>query len=277
MSHHPSEPSFAADEEPSPTLAGALAGLALTEAEREEILRGIAADVRGLAVYGSRARGDHVSSSDFDLLQLSRVPHGTFKAGRASVSCYTEAQLLSASHTLFGTHLIRDARVLYDPDGVLTGSLRALQPADPEELLERVARYSTILGVSPAERADKLTGIVRLARYLTRTAVYAEAMKQGAPCFSVRELATRFREPRLATLLASDPEITGPPTEDTLDQLERRLEACIGPLRANPNDTLHATALANWESDRLLATMAIRASGDVSEDFDYSDLPKIML
>lgn len=262
---------------PSRTLAEALDRLDLTGREREEIHRGVAADMRGLAVYGSRARGDYVSTSDFDLLQLSRHPHGTFKAGRASVSCYTEAQLLSASRTLFGTHLIRDACVLFDPEGVLMRTLRALEPADPDDLLERVARYSIILGVSQAERATRLTGIVRLARYLTRTAVYAQAMKRGEPCFSVRELAARLDEPRLETLLASAPEITGPPTEVVLHELERRLEACIGPLKENPHGTLHATAVAFWDSDRLLATMAIRAAGEVSEDFDYSDLPKIML
>jgi len=259
------------------TLAGALAAAGLDQDEINEITVEIVKDTLGLAIYGSRARGDFVLTSDFDILQLSVARHGTFKTTRASVSAYTREQILSASRTLFGTHLIRDARVLYDPTGTLTELLGSLEPADPEELIERVRRYSKVLDVSDGEKTNKLEGLVRLARYLVRTAIYAEAMKAGKPCFSVRELAARFDEPRLATLLASNPEITGPPSQEVLAELYARLHLCIGDLPQNSCDTLLSTAVAHWESDRLLATMAIRASGETSEDFDYSDLPKIML
>lgn len=259
------------------TLASALASTGLATKEIDEISGHVADDTIGLAIYGSRARGDAVPTSDFDLLQLATHPHGTLKVGRASVSAYTPEQLRSASRTLFGTHLIRDARVLYDPAGVLASVLRSLEPADPCELLARVRRYSVILDVSSGELVSKLEGLVRLARYLVRTAIYAQAMLEGEPCFSVRELASRFNEPGLATLLASDPIITGPPTLRVFEELLSRLERVLGELPRNESDTLLATALAHWEDDRLLATMAIRASGETSEDFDYSDLPKIML
>jgi hypothetical protein len=194
------------------------------------------------------------------------------------VSSYTREQLKGASGTLFGTHLRRDGRVLVERGGDLTEVVGRLEPANPANLLARVSEYSTIL-VQPAhEKAEHFVGMVRLARYLLRTAIYATAMAAGETCFSVRELADRFNDPSLATLLASDPEITGPPSISILEHLIDRLVLVIGPLPLNDYGSLEALAIAMWDTDRNLAALAIRAGleGD-QESINYSELPKVLL
>jgi len=153
-----------------------------------------------------------------------------------------------------------------------------LPPADPARLLSRVTRYSTILVQPDNEKAAHFAGMVRLARYLLRTAVYASVMADGETCFSVRQLAERFDEPRLATLLASDPEITGPPSVELLNELISRLIDVIGPFPPHDYGSLEALAVASWDTDRNLAALAIRAGAEDDEDsINYSDLPKVLL
>lgn len=230
-----------------------------------------------LMLYGSRARGDHEQHSDFDLLRLSIDPHSTFTLGRVSISSYTEEQLRGADHTLFGTHLLRDGQIILDTDEVLKKLMAALQPADPVELLSTVRRYSIVLSQPPEDQAEYCSGLVRLARYLLRTAIYAEAMRDGRPCFSVRELAARFDDPSLATILASDPKVTGPPTPALLRELAARLTNAVGPLPSNPFGSLAAMAVGLWDSDRNTASLAVRAMSEDAGTLDYSDLPKILL
>ena len=253
--------------------------LGLTSDEIDELTSRLGKNTKGLMIYGSRARGDYVAASDFDILRFASVAGTpTFKVGRVSVSSYTERQLESASGTLFGTHLRRDGRILWDPTRELTRLVTGLAPADPDRLLSRVRHYSRILNQSDEEKRENFSGMVRLARYLLRTAVYAESMKSGPPCFSVRELASRYNEPALATLLASDPDVTGPPSVALLSQLTDRLTQEIGSLPGQPYISLQALAVAYWDTDRNLAALALRAADeDDADSLDYSDLPKVLL
>lgn len=260
-----------------PELEAALDGLDLDREERSILLERLSERTRGLMIYGSRARGDYLPTSDFDLLRLSCAAFPTFKVGRVSVSSYSTEQLQSATRTLFGTHLLRDGKILFDLTGELAQIIGGLKSADPRGLLQTVHRYSTILDQPLDEQLTHCPGLVRLARYLLRTAVYARAMDEGTPCFSVRELAERFSDPVLATLLASDPELTGPPSNLLFDELVARLVAIVGPPPRNKFGSLSALAVGTWESDRNLAALAVRAASEDEQTLDYSDLPKVLL
>jgi hypothetical protein len=103
-------------------------------------------------------------------------------------------------------------------------------------------------------------------------------MAAGDTCFSVRELANRFNDSSLAILLASDPEITGPPSITLLEELIDRLAHIIGPLPLNDYGSLEALAVGTWDTDRNLAALAIRAGSEDGDDsINYSELPKVLL
>ncbi|GAA1840955.1 hypothetical protein GCM10009836_20360 [Pseudonocardia ailaonensis] len=255
----------------------ALESIGVALSDITEIVDKISRNTSGLLLYGSRARGDYLPTSDFDILRLSFLGMPTFSVGNVSISSYTPVQLESASRTLYGTHIQRDGRVILDPTGRLREIVESLNPADPDTLIETVHAYSVVLNQPIEERQAHLPGLTRLARYLLRTAVYARSMKAGKPCFSVRELASRFRDPALATILASNPEITGPPSMELLEELVLRLTKEAGALPRNQHSSLQHLAVAMWDSDRLISALALRAEDENTDGFDYSDLPKVLL
>lgn len=258
-------------------ISDALDGLKIEPSTKGVVLKQIVFDTTGLLLYGSRARGDFLPSSDYDILRLSATSLSTFSSRRVSVSSYTPDQLRSASNTLFGTHVKRDGKIFLDPFGELAEIVSTLEPADPIGLIRTVRTYSIVLNQPHQERDRHIAGITRLARYLLRTAIYARAMLDERPCFSVRELAVRFDDPALSTLLASNPEITGPPNRQTLHELLSRLAAEIGPLPDNEFQTLDTLAVAMWDVDRNISALAIRAASEDGDELDYSDLPKVLL
>ncbi len=254
-----------------------LATLSLTEEHLASAWQLIPDRAIGILVYGSRARDDFIPTSDLDLLTLLTSPAGSRIAKPATMSFYTPAQLASASGTLFSMHLSRDGVIVHDTNETLSEILKSMVAPDPAILLSRVRHYSAILDASEPDLLQYLPGMARIARYLLRTAIYALALKQGSPCFSVRQLADRFSEPDLATVLSSDPAIHGPVSRTQFATLVGRLVQVIGSTEVNPHGSLHAMIVAEWYSDRERATLATLATASPDHDFDYAELPKVLL
>lgn len=230
----------------------------------------------GVLLYGSWARGDAGALSDLDLLVLSNFRKGAPTSSRVSVAFYTSVQLREAHRTLYGMHLARDGIILHDSAGELASILSTFSSPNGGELLGRVNEFAMILDVTDSDRLRYLLGLTQVARYLLRTATYAIALREGEPCFSVEELARRFRQPELATLLSSHPEVYPQPTLDVLADLTRRLASAVGPLPANPYGSLHALIVATSTADPDVSHLATFALG-TDESLPYSEIPKVVL
>ena len=192
-----------------------------------------------------------------------------------NVSYYSWEQLTSGIGTLFGAHLRRDAVVLWDPLGVLARALAAMGDVDTDRLIQR-ARNMSQLFTSPTQDLPRyLPGLLREARYLLRSCLYAQEMVDGRPCFSVRELAVRHNDPHLASLLASrqscEPSITD------LEQCLERLHSMVGEFPPSRHGSLEATIVNEWDQPGDLLSMAFLALGLTGQGSDYADVEKILL
>ena len=234
-------------------------------------------EIKGILIYGSRARGDFQDHSDLDLLALVPRSTNSRKFDGSNVTCYTSEQLQRASGTLFGMHIRRDGIVTIDSDNELYRLLQELEDPDSVSLRKRIRHFSSILEPTMTDRQEHLAGLCRLARFLLRTAIYTKTLDEGPPCFSVRELAERFADPALATILSSNPAITGEATLEQLDDLRARLRLTVGTPPSVFYSSLMTLVIGEWNSDREYATLALHTMIDENLQLHYSELSNVFL
>lgn len=233
------------------------------------------AGIEGLLVYGSQARGDAVVGSDLDVLALADAPRPTTQSGDVSVSYYTQEQLSTGVGTLFGAHLKRDAKIVWDPQGRLSRAVENMGDVDTGRLLHRSWTMSELFSSPKRDLPKYLRGLLREARYLLRSCLYAQAIASGEPCFSVRELAVRQGDELLADLLASRQ-----PAEPQLVDLEQcvlRLQGIVGDFPQSRHGSLEATIVNEWGRPSDVLSMAFMALGTTGNDSDYAEVEKILL
>jgi hypothetical protein len=242
-----------------------------------EVLRILPESAAAVLLYGSRARGDIHQHSDVDLLVVAARHAKTRAIGSVNVTTYGQAQIENANGSLFGMHLARDAVILHDPDGWLGALLEEFRPSNPEEIMRRVRDIAVALKSDESSRATYVSGLVRLARYLLRTALYAKALDPGPPCFSISGLAERFGQPELQTLLSSHRAVQGEPSIQILDELQQRLDDVVGSVPPNPYLSLQALIVGEWGKNKDVANAALLALANDRDELPYAEIPRIVL
>jgi predicted nucleotidyltransferase len=233
------------------------------------------ADVEGLLVYGSQARRDAVPGSDLDVLALVTTQRPSTDCGYVHVSYYTREQLSTGIGTLFGAHLKRDAKIVWDARGHLTRAVEDMGEVDTERLVARAWSMSELFTSPERDLPKYLSGLLRQARYLLRSCLYAQAIADDVSCFSVRELAVRHGDPDLARLLASRQR--GEATAADLEQCLSRLRGIIGEFPPSEHGSLEATVVNEWGRPSDVLSMAFMALGTTGKTSDYAEVEKVLL
>jgi predicted nucleotidyltransferase len=147
--------------------------------------------VSAIALFGSRARGDHEPGSDTDLLLItSESTPRHVRKGNLSLSLYPYEDLISRAQRgdLFVCHVVKEAKVLYDHDGhfeVLRSSFR-LRKSYSSEVQQAsnlgwfLARFGQLL--------DDPALVTRRIAWCVRTVLIARSAESGNPVFSVEAL-----------------------------------------------------------------------------------------
>lgn len=244
----------------------------------EEILNSVPPlpdETEAVLAYGSRARGDALEDSDLDLLVLSSVGGPNRTSGNVSVAVYTEEELRRSSGTLFGYHLRRDSRCIYDPNQKLRKITENLGDVDTDRVFSRAKHLGKILMRHDSDIQNYLPGLYREARYLLRSCLYAKAISEGEPCFSVRVLADRYRQPRYADLLSAQPRAAS--SIDDYLFCRKQLSEVLRGIESNEHGTLEALIVNEWYEDPDLISMALMALGDIANIGDYAEIKAVFL
>lgn len=232
-------------------------------------------DIQSILVYGSRARGDAVAASDLDLLALVPRPRPSLNVSDISISFYTETQLGTGVGTLFGAHLRRDSKIIWDPSGYLTSSVNSMGDVDTSRLLARAKTMSSLFTTPATDLPKYLDGTLRQARYLLRSCLYAQAIDQGRPCFSVREIADRVGDPELTRLLASRQQALA--SRADLQDCLSRLQPLVGGFPESIHASLEATVVNEWGNPGDLLSAAFLILGSSGSGTMYAEVEKILL
>ena len=255
-------------------VVAALAGMDVSPSVLEDFPE-LPAEVEGLLVYGSQARGDAVPDSDLDVLAFVTTPRPSTHIGAVNISYYTHEQLSTGIGTLFGAHLKRDAKVIWDKHRQLTQAVEEMGEVDTNRLFVRARSMSALFSNLKRDLPKYLSGLLRQARYLLRSCLYAQAIAQGEPCFSVRELAVRYGDADLARLLASRQQ--GEASAEDLEECLSRLRGIIGGFPLSEYGSLEATVVNEWGRANDVLSMAFMALGTTGTDSDYAEVEKILL
>lgn len=234
----------------------------------EQLVKAIPGDTRGLLLYGSHARSTSDADSDVDILQLASRSGPTTYIHDVSVARYSTESLLElmTRGSLFARHLVKESKILWDPDGELGRLLESYQaPASYTTTKSAIHEIAAALQLPHNESIER--GVHSAALYAARTALYIYSIENNNERYDAAAIAETLG---YSTFKLDRREISSESTTRLLD-LALRITA-EGPTGALPiAEDLESAAVvlaSRWpEASHFLASVF-----DVQRELPYSTL-----
>jgi predicted nucleotidyltransferase len=207
-----------------------------------------------LILFGSRARGDHHTISDIDLLGM--VGEGTIKRELTThgASFYQYPldilQTKSDDGDLFVLHLTLEGKVLYDPEGIFANVCKRFRY---RASYDREIREASSIIWFIADRPNLLhSGFARKRLvWALRTILIARSTEQQGPAFSSSALA-RFAG-NIAVKSVIDQRSTI--STETLCDLSKEIASGFG----------HSRSILNWPTEAASQALLLSTLGGVAK------------
>ncbi|WP_052675385.1 nucleotidyltransferase domain-containing protein [Agrobacterium arsenijevicii] len=224
--------------------------------------------IEAIFLYGSWARGDQGEGSDHDLLMVTNEARGYHVTdGHHSMTYYplSNLQEKAASGDLFVLHIVREAKVVLDPNDILV-SLRSLfTPKASYDLeISHGADVGWFLVHNHVALSEKL-GARRIA-WAVRTILIARSVVRGNPTFAPDKLSAFSDFPDTEPLMAAR---HGSFSESTIHTLTsflnfERLTDPLGPEAAE-------TAWRNWfaKTNNYVGVQMIKSVNEAQFSLTY--------
>lgn len=180
-----------------------------------------------VALFGSRARGDHEQSSDTDLLLVTSEPRPRHvSANNMSLSLYPARHLLNKARQgdLFVYHLVNEAKVLHDERGDFDKVKKAFRLKESyKDETQKASDLGWFLVRHGRDFVEPYTLNRRIA-WVVRTILIAQAAEAGRPIFSVEALESFSGDHMVRDLIQkkSDTDLNRKALENFTDFLEAR-------------------------------------------------------
>lgn len=167
--------------------------------------RGDHVSVLALALFGSRARGDHHLGSDTDILVVTDEDEVRVTTmASVSLSIYPASELINRARSgdLFTGHLVVDAKPLHDPNHFLVDLRRSWIPRSSyaPEILHASNLALFLLQHHHILQAPSL--VCRRIAWCVRTILIARSADAGMPRYSAHDLAAFSDDCQVYSLLA---------------------------------------------------------------------------
>jgi Nucleotidyltransferase domain len=232
---------------------------------------GVPANALALMLYGSIARGDSNTDSDIDVLVLVPERPGSVVLGALSIVRYlpTQIEAMVSARGLFAWHLKTEGVYLEDDHDRLRSLLDAHRGPDPHATLVRVRELTPVLDVSK-EQFHAAPGIARVAKYLLRTAIYAQAIASGYHSFEVNAASATIDKTGAIGEIMRRSAIGSSHDWATFLTVRKLLDDLVGGLRENEFGSLDALVVRTSGLNASLSALALHALTNLTDEMAYA-------
>ncbi len=238
---------------------------------RRDVRSGIPDNALAVMLYGSSARGDSTPDSDVDLLVLVSERPGSVASGRLSIVRYlpTQIEAMVSARGLFAWHLKSEGVYLEDDQNVLRSLLEAHPGPNPQATLARVRELTAVLDISEKQFYVS-PGIERVAKYLLRTAIYAQAIASGHHSFAVHAASATVDPTGSVGEMMRRPVAGSSVDWVKFLKMKQLLGDLVGGLRGNEFGSLDALVVRTSELNPPLSALALHALTNPTDEMAYA-------